>query len=186
MVKFKWQSTRLGSLRGALPTWIAIACTQNKKRTILSLKKEPMLHILNNPLESQIWPLQKGNTANGFAMHLDRGRWLFQELSLKLALLLFFITLFLFCVWCRNSMGHHNIRSKTWVGHHSLQWLLSPIFQKKICIGLTRTDHDDLLYWYMWQYCDIILKLIPILIVINLVKIQQLSELHWIGCKYFE
>ncbi len=27
--------------------------TQNKWRTILSLKKEPMLHILNNPLESQ-------------------------------------------------------------------------------------------------------------------------------------
>ncbi len=28
--------------------------TQNKKRTILSLKKEPVLHILSNPLESQI------------------------------------------------------------------------------------------------------------------------------------
>ncbi len=28
--------------------------TQSKKRTILSLKKEPVLHILNNPLESQI------------------------------------------------------------------------------------------------------------------------------------
>ncbi len=28
--------------------------TQNKKRAILSLKKEPMLHILNNQLESQI------------------------------------------------------------------------------------------------------------------------------------
>ncbi len=28
--------------------------TQNKKRTNLSLKKEPLIHILNNPLESQI------------------------------------------------------------------------------------------------------------------------------------
>ncbi len=27
--------------------------TQNKERAILSLKKEPMLHILINPLESQ-------------------------------------------------------------------------------------------------------------------------------------
>ncbi len=34
----------------ATSTWY----TQNKKRTILSLKKEPMPHILNNPLESQI------------------------------------------------------------------------------------------------------------------------------------
>ncbi len=32
-------------------------------------------------------------------MHLDRGRWLFKALSLKLGLLLFFITLFLFCVY---------------------------------------------------------------------------------------
>ena len=31
-----------------------ITCTQKEKRTILSLKKEPRLHILNNPLESQI------------------------------------------------------------------------------------------------------------------------------------
>ncbi len=40
-------------------------CTQNRKRTILSLKKEPMLHILNNPLESQMLALAEGSARSG-------------------------------------------------------------------------------------------------------------------------
>ena len=44
------QQRHFGSQRGELS---ATRFTQNKKRTILLLEKEPMLHILNNPLESQ-------------------------------------------------------------------------------------------------------------------------------------
>ena len=42
--------------------------TQNKKRTILSLKKEPMLHILNNPSESHYFGPQR--RANKTALFL--------------------------------------------------------------------------------------------------------------------
>ena len=47
-----------GSEGNTLIEWdCSVLYTQNKKRTILSLKKEPMLHILNNPLESQLLAL---------------------------------------------------------------------------------------------------------------------------------